>query len=303
MLDSAAYPQLRAKAAPALPIEQMIVGQSVKAAAELLPRLFNLCRVAQGIAARAAFDLPLGRDWQEELRREILREHIVKLCLKLPAALNQPALPLPRDWIEGHREAREDVFGPGGQLPETAQGFAAFLSAGKGIASVLRPVTQLFGEGEAVRDALPLSAHQTIFDNCLQENSVAARQAQHPVLQSIEAAHGRNLLWSVTALAYDLQALWDGQLPASELNTGRAVVPAARGYYGVHATVEAGRVASFRRVTPTDHLLAPRGALEQSLTSLPRQKAQALAPLVLSILDPCHPVSLVPKAEEEATRA
>ena len=55
---------LHARPAPVLPVADMVVGQTPEDAAAMLPRLFNLCRVAQGIAARAAFDLPLPDGWQ-----------------------------------------------------------------------------------------------------------------------------------------------------------------------------------------------------------------------------------------------
>ncbi|MCE8440702.1 HupK protein, partial [Rhodovulum sulfidophilum] len=53
--------------------------------------------------------------------------------------------------------------------------------------------------------------------------------------------------------------------------------------------VREGRVSSFRRWTPTDHLLARGGVLERALASLPRARVE-LAPLVVDILDPCLPV-------------
>ena len=81
------------------------------------------------------------------------------------------------------------------------------------------------------------------------------------------------------------------------------MVPAARGLYGVSAVVEAGRVRKFRRITPTDHLLAPRGALAQSLESLPGPKAAAFAPVVMAILDPCYPVRLEQAQKRERAYA
>lgn len=50
-------------------------------------------------------------------------------------------------------------------------------------------------------------------------------------------------------------------------------------------------VTALSRVTPTDHLLAPCGALALSLASLPAAKA-GLAALVIDILDPCVAVSV-----------
>lgn len=303
MLAGAAYPALRAIPAPALPVARLVIGTPAAEAADLLPRLFNLCRVAQGVAARAAFGLPLPRDWQDELRAEILRDHVAKLCLRWPALVSLPPLALPHDWPTGSAETRRVIFGPAGQMPETPEQFRAFLEADQGCAGLLRAISRLFAPFEACRAALPAPATQSFFGPVAVENSTAARQAAHPVLQGIETEWGRGPLWSATALAYDLQAMLDGRLPATVFSQGCAIVPAARGLYGISATVEGGRVTAFTRQTPTDHLLTPGGALDQSLASLVPARARALGPLVLSLLDPCTPVRLAPAEPMEADHA
>lgn len=303
MLDAATYPYLRAVPAPALPIETLVVGKTVVEAADLLPRLFNLCRVAQGIAARAAFGLPLSPEWRTELRREILREHVVKLCLKWPGSLSQPAVGLPRDWAAGGADPRLSLFGNAGELPNTPEEFEHFLQESHGIAPVLRSIRQVFEPFEACRRVLPKPTVGDFFDPDAKENSIAANWADHPVLQCIEIGMGRGPMWSATALAYDLEALLNGALPKAHFGAGQALVPAARGMYGVMAEVARGRVVSFARRTPTDHLLAPEGALDQCLERLPAHRATALGPLLLSILDPCYPVSLRPHHPDEAAHA
>ena len=303
MLAGAAYPALRAVPAPAFPVARLVIGKPAAEAADLLPRLFNLCRVAQGAAARAAFGLPLPSNWQDELRAEILRDHVAKLCLRWPALVSLPPLTLPRDWQAGNAEARRVIFGPAEHMPETPGKFRTFLQAEQGCARLLRAISQLFAPFEACRAALPAPGTGNFFARALVENSTAARQAAHPVLQGIETEWGRGPLWSATALAYDLQAVLDGRLPATVFSRGCAIVPAARGLYGISATVEGGRVTAFTRQTPTDHLLTPGGVLDQSLASLRPARAQALGPLVLSLLDPCTPVRLDPAEPMEADHA
>ena len=68
-------------------------------------------------------------------------------------------------------------------------------------------------------------------------------------------------------------------------------MPAARGQYAVRIGTQGGVVATFDRITPTDHLLAEGGALDRALGCLPAVKA-GLGPLLLDILDPCSPVRL-----------
>lgn len=303
MRAEATYPTLRVKSAPVLPVAKLVMGKPVGDVAELLPRLFNLCRVAQGTAARAAFGLPLPPDWQEELRKEILREHLVKLCLKWPGLLSIHPVALPRNWAIDAALVREAVFGKTRHMPATHQQFIAFLKAGVGIAPVLSAIQKLFAPAQACRPALPIATPNSVFVRKAQENSVAARHAAHPVLRGIEATLGRGPLWSATAVAVDLDMCLDGHLPPASLARGRAIIPAARGYYGVRARVEQGRVTAFRRITPTDHMLAKGGALEQALATLPANQAEVLAPLLLSILDPCFPVAVEAAATKEVAHA
>lgn len=303
MLDTVSYPVLRAAPAPALPVEELVLGKPVEDAAVLLPRLFNLCRTAQSLAARAAFGLPLEQDWQTALRQEILRDHVIKLCIKWPGLISQPAICLPAAWQQNPDTLRACLFGPGRALPLDFSEFQSFLEHKEGIAPVLRAVSQLFAPHEGCRASLPVAQPARMFDCIVQENSPSARRADHPVLTAIEVQYGRGPLWSATAVAYDLEALLNGDMPDPVLLDGCAVVPAARGLYAVRADIEKCRVASFERVTPTDHLLASGGALEQSLASLPATRAAALAPLLLSILDPCYPIRLQPVSREEPTHA
>ncbi len=283
---------LQARPVVALPVAEMVVGKSVTEAAELLPRLFNLCRTAQAIAARAAFGLPQDADWQGALQREIFKEHILKLCLKWPGQLSLASLNLPPDWREGGGDVRRALFGSAGTLPATHEEFITFLETDVGIAPVLKAIDQLFAPFEAIRAALPLTSPMRVFEPQMQENSVAARHASHPVLRGLERSRGRGPLWTATAVALDAEACLTQDLPAPQMSVGRAVVPAARGLYGVEAEIDNGRVARFRRITPTDHLLVPGGSLDQSLATLAPKRARALAPLLLSILDPCFPVKL-----------
>ncbi len=302
MNQPVAYP-LRAKPVSALPVARMVLGKPVEEVADLLPRLFNLCRVAQGVAVRAALGLKLEPGWQEALRQEILREQVAKLCLKWPALMSRPAVTLPRDWITGSDAARRVLFGDHAKMPRHIEDLRDFLAQDTGIAPTLRAIIDLFGPGEGCRATLPHTAPDSVFSVGIQENSVATRRANHPVLHHVAATHGRGPFWSALAVAYELDALLLGEQPQLCRFTDGAVVEAARGLYGITATVKQGRVTSFTRITPTDHLTSDGGALDQSLASLPAERAQALAPLLLSILDPCYPVSVEPVLQREPEHA
>ncbi|MFC2969623.1 hydrogenase expression/formation protein HupK [Acidimangrovimonas pyrenivorans] len=270
----------------ALPVERLILGRPVAEAAETLPRLFNLCRAAQEAAARLALELPPLETTPETLRGEILREHLRRLLFAWPRRLDLPARPLPRKGDEAVA-----LFGPSGRCPATPDDFAAWRAEGQGTAPLLSAIAEAFAPGEAGTD-LPATTPETAFAGSPQENATAGRHPGQPLLTALAASHGKGPLWRAAARLVDAEACLTGPLPAPRrLADGTAVTPAARGLYAIRAQAENGRVTHFQRVTPTDHLLAPGGALQASLASLPAAKAH-LAPLVVDILDPCLPYEL-----------
>ncbi|EEW24950.1 hypothetical protein [Rhodobacter ferrooxidans] len=261
-----------------LPVAALMLGRAAVEAAEMLPRLFNLCRAAQGMAARLALGLP-GGDVQA-LRAEVTREHLFKLLVVWPGMLGLPARALPTG--DGMAEA---VFGPQG-LPD-AEGFAGWLAAGAGVAPLMAAVAAAFAPGEAVAD-LPMLRPEAALSIAAVENSPAGRQAGSDLLAHLAKTHGKGPLWRAMGRLVDLH----DPLPAPlVLADGTALVPAARGTYALRARQTGGIVSAFARVTPTDHMTAAGGALEMSLASLPPQKAH-LARLVVDILDPCVPVTI-----------
>ncbi|WP_428523497.1 hypothetical protein [Roseibium sp.] len=284
---------VKARPTAPLPVASLVIGKPVEEAAELLPRLFNLCRTAQDIAARMAFGLPLTETPKEDLTREILRDHLLKFCVTWPGFFGGRPQPIPQISGSDTAVVRAALFGPLGSLPEEPGDFAMFLASGSPITQVLHEIRTDFGPGEACAADLTAATRQNVFGAAALENSVAARQAHRPVMRHIEEEFGRGPLWRATARLYDAQDCLTGRLQdVAIVAPGRAVVPAARGLYAISAEIEDGHVKNFRRITPTDHLLAPGGVLDQSLANLPREKAD-LAGLVLDILDPCMPVSLM----------
>lgn len=276
--------------APELPVAKLVTGKPVTDVAELLPRLFNLCRAAQAACARMAFGLPVEAAAQDALRREILRDHLLKFHVSWPGHYGFPPVALPGNWAAGDASLAPVLFGAPGRLPSSADDFRSFLSTDSVIARSLSRIEASFGPGEADSGFLPSLTSGTAFDVVAAENSVAARHALHPVMRWIAETYGYGPLWRATARAYDIGAVIEDRLPVPRQPApGRAVVAATRGTYAVSARVVNGRVAAFTRVTPTDHLMASGGILDRTLATLPAAKA-GYAPLILDILDPCAPV-------------
>lgn len=288
--------------APPLPLDALLLGKPLAEVADLLPRLFNLCRAAQGMAARLSLGLPTTGD----PRAEILRDHALKLCITLPRAFGLAPLPLPHPATNGGASLPPGGGGMGwggtGSWGESGPwgGPLAGLLGPKGLACApdriegpLAPLFHLvaatFPPGMATTAALPPPPGPLA--EGAYENSPAGRQSQHPLLCAIETSHGRGPLWRLAGLMADLGAALDDRLPAPSVTDGIATVPAARGAYALRLTHANGIVTGLSRRTPTDHLLAPGGALLQALATLPATHHH-LAPQVIALHDPCIPVTV-----------
>ncbi|MEM9474549.1 MAG: hydrogenase expression/formation protein HupK [Pseudomonadota bacterium] len=280
---------LRAQRAPGLPVARLVTGRRVDEVTQLLPRLFNLCRLAQSAAVEAALGHAVTGG---EIREEILRDHLLKFHVTWPAFFGRSPNALPLDWAEGGAELCTVAFGPSGIAPATGDDFFAFLDSGLGYAPILKMIDDCFGSGEAVADGVPGVTPETLWTEGLVDNSVAVRNAGHPAMAAIADRRGHGPLWRAAARLYDIAAMIDDDVPAILTPAeGEAIVPAARGSYGVRIACDSGVVTAFERITPTDHLLADGGVLDRTLQSLPADRA-ALGPLLLDILDPCSPVRL-----------
>lgn len=290
MLDRAHH--LTWRCPPELPVSELVIGRSIHDAAAILPRVFNLCRGAQETAARLAFGLPLAERSADALRAEILRDHVLMLCIKLPGHFGAAPYSLPAGWMADPALLRPVLLGDAPGLPCDRDGLDRQLAAGQGVMALLGQIRESFAPGEAASDVFVVPHGVDALSRQPFENSVAGRWAMHPLMQSVEQANGRGPFWRVLGRVIELEALISGvHLGYRATPSGEANVAAARGAYAVAANTEAGIVTTFRRVTPTDHLLAAGGVMEQSLARLPAEKV-GLAPLLLDVLDPCVPVQL-----------
>lgn len=274
--------------APALPLETLLRGRPVAEAAQMLPRLFNLCREAQGLAARLALGLtPTAPDADPgapapntALRGEILRDHGAKLLVTLRRSFDLAPLPL-------QALTPALLFGAAGRMPQNLADLAQWQATDLPAAALLREITTLFAPHSATTRALPPPEADPLAEGA-HENSPAGRQAAHPLLQAVAATRGRGPLWRALGILADAEAALADRLPPPRLCGPTALVPAARGSYALRIDQAGGKVTGLTRRTPTDHILAPGGALQQALSRV----HPSLAPRVLALHDPCVPVTL-----------
>lgn len=260
-----------------LPLDLLLAGKTATETALLLPRLFSLCRMAQETAACLTLGLPAPD--APALAAEVLRDHLILLCATLPRAARLPVQALPNN-------PATFLCGPTGRLPATLAGLEALAPNHPVLALLLG-----LAPGEACTAALPPPQPDTVFAGQALENSPAGRQAHLPLLCEIEARLGRGPLWRYVGILADALAAHEGRLPPARLAQRTALVPAARGTYALRLSMVGGRVTAIARATPTDHLLAPGGALLAAFACLPAAKS-ALAPVILALHDPCIPLAL-----------
>lgn len=268
-------------------VDAMMLGRPVGDVVRLLPAVFGLCRSVQETALALALDR--APPDPEGLRRDMIRDHLARLCLHLPRALNLSPLPLPAGWAQNGRALRQALFGADG-LP-APPGFGQWLLQPGGLAPVVAAVQRAFAPREAAAQ-LPLLDPTAPFAPGGVENALIARHGSHPLAAHVIAAQGRGPLAHLVARLIDLDALSRDQMPAPRrLADGTALVPCSRGLCALRLRVAGGLVTGFDRRTPTDHLLMPGGLLEASLATLPVARAGRAA-LLVAILDPCIPVTL-----------
>lgn len=286
MLDTAGHWRVEAQDGPRA--DALVLGRPVAEAREMIGRVFNLCRAAQ----TAAFDIATGRAAAvEDLAAEMRREHLVQIFMAWPHALGlRPAFD--RTWLTDDAAALHALFGPQGKVPDNDFDMAGFLGSDDGIAPLLRVIGDLFGPSGAAADGIPLVDAENAFRPVPVENSPAARRAATPAMDYVEAIYGRGPLWRATGRVIDLALLLAGDRPAPvSVAPGCTIVPAPRGCYALKVATKDGRVTELSRVTPTDHMLAPGGALEAMLATLPAHRNR-LMPLLIALVDPCRPVNV-----------
>jgi len=286
MLDTAGIWRIDASVAP--DTGQLLVGKTVDEARELVGRMYHASRGS----AIAAFDIASGGTAEmDAIATEIRRDHIRQIFLAWPKALGLRTEFTP-EALTNDRAAMRALFGATARAPRSDFEMAGFLGSDNGVGPMLRLIGEVFEPGMASAETIPFVNAETVFRVIPAENSGAVRQAATPALAYVEAMYGRGPLWRAAGRVLDLAAILAGQGPRSIMAPqGSAIVPATRGHLAVSVVISDGSVSSFSCVTPTDHALAPGGALEMMLASLPPDRAM-LMPILMALVDPCRPVSV-----------
>ncbi|MDI4666005.1 nickel-dependent hydrogenase large subunit [Xanthobacter autotrophicus] len=291
---------------------QALVGRTREEAARLSPLVFNLCGAAHGLAAATALGLPAAADGAA-MARETVRDHALAMLHGWPQALGEAP-----DRAALGLLARSD----GGDAFATALvGEAANLSSfslaeleawlREEPTGTVRLLARLRHEVDPAegRAGLPELTAQDVAtaldpegasgDGVLRETGALGRVAHTPLVSALLASEGPSLFVRLLARLVDCLAALkpSSSVPARDLPRdlppGLGIAAAARGLLGHGARVEAGRVAAYRILSPSAWNLAPGGLLDRAFAALtPGPGARRLAPLLVSAINPCVPVTL-----------
>jgi hypothetical protein len=298
---------LRVKIARPAPLatDRLFLGRAPEDVARLAPLIWNACPGAQAAAARVALGLPVEAATQARVNAEALREHALALCLRWPEALGladaRGAL-ADTARVEADPEAagrlRAAVFAPFDRAPANWARMRDWMAAGA--TSAARCAAEALGwqaawaRGEAplFDPAAPPDWPAPLQRGRAADNGLAGLLADAPLMGEIEALRGRGPLWRMAARLLDFDRLL-GEPDSPLLPNG--AVRTARGLMLARARVEGARVTRFERLSPTDFLLAPGGALDAAMGALPAEPDAPLAAaarLTLALLDPCLPCAV-----------
>jgi hypothetical protein len=280
---------------------RLLEGKPVGEVATLVPALFSVCRVGQGVCARAALGVPqpaAGLD----LLLEVLEHHAWQLDMEWPQVLGLP----PR--VDALRETLLRLrAGPGPQLFDHLRAkFDTALDQGSVGAQFLRRAAEL---DRSVEWAEPRVASPTL-DECEAGLSDSADFAARPgafevgplarvkaLPEVVELA--KRLGWGLELRArarvldarHAVERLAAQDLPTVEVidrgpKVRAAMVQVARGPL-VHRVVREGdRTVGWRSVAPTEWTFHPDGAV-QALVGTMALEVQERARLYVALLDPC----------------
>ncbi len=295
-------------------VARLFAGRTGEEVPVLLPALFALCGQAHAAAARLALFGEIGADQVRLTLAETAREHLLRILMGWRAEGWEPLPTAPVMALVG------TARGGGGDVAAALAGYlqahvlgrapeafleqaelAAWLDdADTAPASFLRGL--IAGEraslgavepaflpalapGDlAARMSAPGFAARPEWDGP-RETGPLARQHAHPLVASVIARHGAGLLARLVARLVELARLPEmiRTARAAGAAPGLGVIETARGRLIHAARIEAGRVAHYAILAPTEWNFHPRGVAAQALAGLAPEEAGA----VVEAIDPC----------------
>ncbi|MFZ4538228.1 nickel-dependent hydrogenase large subunit [Propionivibrio sp.] len=282
-------------------VARVLKGRQADAAATLLPLLFSLCARAQGAAARLAVAAARGEEsaprLDPDIVREVMREHLWRWLLDLPAlfgmaALRDQFLMAVRALEAGHGEALQKLLA----APEIIRLIESIRALDQPVlqASVLLQMNS----AQASLEEWPqlgeaLCRTPTWRGQAAETGAYARRTGDTAPICGAFASRWLARLAELETWALSAQqpgaAGTASAVPVAP-GIGRALVETARGLLMHEVVLEDDRVAEYSIVAPTEWNFHPLGPLSGWLIGKPCADEATLRGFVahaVAALDPC----------------
>lgn len=303
---------------------RILLGRTPGEAGRLAPLVFNLCGAAHGLAAATALGLEAdAAALARRMAQETARDHARAILVDWPQALGEAPDRASLGLIARPDGASSLVTALAGTTADMAAFSLSELEAwlAEGATGTARHLACLRAEVDPAegRAALPPLTEADLASTLSpsgadaiaapggtpsfhRETGPLAHMAGTPVLADLLAKEGPSLFARLLARLLDcLAALRGAASPAGAHRPGVGLAHAARGLLGHAARVENGRVASYRVLSPSTWNLAPGGLMDRAFAALScGPQAERLAPLLVSAINPCVPVTLMTEAHAHA---
>lgn len=286
-------------------VAMVLRGRNADQAVRSVPLLFSLCGQAQARAASLALAAARGEKClpilDQDVRREVLREHLWRCLLDLPPLLGEDAMQgefvSAAQWVsEGDRDELKALL-TGSHIAKLRQ----LLTIHSDPSGSTPRILPFLDAQESLIEWPRLTAEFSRLPNW---RGVAAQTGAIARYSQID---GNPKLWSACWLARldellgwttaDQQIGAGGTVSAAPVASGigRSLVQTARGLLMHEIVLDGDRVADYLIVAPTEWNFHPQGGLVDHLIgqdSTDRNALQQHVAHIVAALDPCVPWEL-----------
>lgn len=285
-------------------VAPLFLGKHVDEVARLVPSLFSVCRVAQGLATSTALAAAHGEPPPPPslaMELEVLHHHAWQLAMEWPAQLG---LPPDVEWMRAVLTALRGMTVTGLAtlgplfLPRLDAALAQDPRSSAPLAQFLRRCDALDAGVTWAAPRLALPSLDDVAIPLAREPDFARRpvcDGPREVGASSRVNSGGSLKSRALARVLDARRLVE-RLVAQELRapvslqpgdgTGAAMVETARGPLVHWVELDGPRVVGWRSVAPTEWTFHPDGAV-QALVGTLAAEVHSRAAMYVALLDPC----------------
>lgn len=302
---------VRVDAPPMLSLSRMLAGKPTAEAAQLAAVVHSGAPAAEASGILAASGGEAAESVLRGIVVEIVRDHAAKLLQSWPAMLGLAPEAVPGPGPLDPDLMARCLFGDG-PPPQRLTALDDWIHAAPTVAARALGTVWRHWDGRWGRAQLPLWSSdrplglldwdEALMDGEPFEIGLPARVADTDLMREAEARRGRGLAWRLLARLVDSTVMLD-RLRRDDLDglvrrvaPGVAAAPLANGTLLVSVEVADGAVTRYRRLSPADAALHPRGLLARVLSTLPcrsRAPLGTVAGMAVESVAPALPARVI----------